>query len=287
MRFSAQHPLWSWCCRHSAWVFNRFQATQGTTSYELVYGRPYDGKVCRYGEVVHAYVKPKQGYKADPKWKIGICLGKSETQDCWIIGDGSRVFLSRSIRRVEQSWQSFLSCFKAFSAYSWEYQTNFGGRIVPSKRLIAVVEGPAASLPVEDLEKLAEDDKEAYEVITFARSYAGKIDQRKDDEEAEKEKATEEEEKRIREDKKVSFREEDPALLEVIPIAQAQPLIDEENNQAGPSSGRPSSSPRTTAQKQASMEESSEQDSGLQEAEAHYGEASSWLGDDEPGSKEG
>ena len=134
LRFSAQHPLWSWCCRHSAWVLNRFQATQGTTSYELVYGRPYEGKVCRYGEVVHAYVKPKQGYKADPKSKIGICLGKSETQDCWIIGDGSRVFLSRSIRRVEQSWQSFLSCFKAFSAFSWEYQTNFGGRIVPSKR---------------------------------------------------------------------------------------------------------------------------------------------------------
>ena len=262
LRFNAQHPLWSWCCRHSAWVLNRFQATQGTTSYELVYGRPYDGKVCRYGEVVHAYVKPKQGYKADPKWKIGICLGKSETQDCWIIGDGSRVFLSRSIRRVEQSWQSFLSCFKAFSAYSWEYQTNFGGRIVPSKRLTAVVEGPAASLPVEDLEKLAEEDKEAYEVITFARSYAGKIDQRKEDEEeAEKEKTIEEEEKRIREDKKVSFREEDAGLLEVIPIAEGQPLIDEENNQAGPSSGRAPSSPRTTARKQVSMEESSEQDS--------------------------
>ena len=204
----------------------------------------------------------QQGYKADPKWKIGICLGKSETQDCWIIGDGSRVFLSRSICRVEQSWQSFLSCFKAFSAYSWEYQTNFGGRIVPSKRLTAVVEGPAAALPVEDLETLAEEDKEAYEVITFARSDAGKIDQRKDDdEEAEKEKASEEEERRIREDNKVSFREEDAGLLEVIPIVQVPPLIDEENNQAGPSSGRQPSSPRTTAQKQASMEESSEQDS--------------------------
>ena len=124
-----------------------------------------------------------------------------------------------------------------------------------------MVEGPAASLPVEDLEKLAEEDKEAYEVITFARSYAGKIDQRRDDEEAEKEKANEEEEKRIHEDKKVSFREEDSALLEVIPIAQVHPLIDEENNQAGPSSGRQPSSPRTTAQKQACMEESSEQDS--------------------------
>ena len=132
---------------------------------------------------------------------------------------------------------------------------------MPSKRLTAVVEGPAASLPVEDLEKLAEEDKEAYEVITFARSYAGKIDQRKDDEEVEKSKANEEEEKRIREDKKVSFREEDAGLLEMIPIAQVPPLIDEENNQAGPSSVRQPASPRTTAQKQATTEESSEQGS--------------------------
>ena len=182
LRFSAQHPLWSWCCRHSAWIVNRFQATQGTTSYELAYGRPYEGKICRYGEVISAYVKHKQGYKADPRWKLGICLGKSETQDCWIVGDGSRVFLSRSIRRVDQSWKHYLGCFKGFSAYSWEYQTNFGGRIVPSKRLATLVEGPAANLTVEDLEALAEKDREAYEVITFARSYAGKIEERKEEE---------------------------------------------------------------------------------------------------------
>lgn len=39
LRFNNQHPLWTWCCRHAAWTLNRFQVLQGTTSYELVFGR--------------------------------------------------------------------------------------------------------------------------------------------------------------------------------------------------------------------------------------------------------
>ena len=99
LRFNGQRPLWTCTCRHSAWLLNRYQLAQGATSYtsyELVHGRPYKGKLGQYGEVVFAYTKPKQGFKADPRWKVGICLGKSELQDAWVIGDGSRVFLRSS-----------------------------------------------------------------------------------------------------------------------------------------------------------------------------------------------
>ena len=95
-----------------------------------------------YGEVCFAYSKPKQGFKADPRWKVGICLGKTEIQDAWVIGDGNRVFLSRSLRRVSNANKQYLSCYQNFTAYSWEFQQNFGGRIVPSKRLAAMVTGP-------------------------------------------------------------------------------------------------------------------------------------------------
>ena len=100
LRFQRQHPLWSWACRHAAWTLNRYQVLRGTTSFELTHGKAYDGKMCPFGEVVFAYSKQKQGFKADPKWKVGICLGKTEVQDAWVIGDGNRVFLSKSIRRV-------------------------------------------------------------------------------------------------------------------------------------------------------------------------------------------
>ena len=88
--------------------------------YKL-YGRPSEGKVCRYGEVVFAYVPAKAGYKADPR-KSAFALGKVRP---WTAGSLEMVC---SIRRVDQSWKRYLSCFKSFSAYSWEYyQTNFGG----------------------------------------------------------------------------------------------------------------------------------------------------------------
>ena len=73
-----------------------------------------------------AYSKPKQGIKADPRWKVGICLGKTEVQDAWVIGDGNRVFL----RRVADASTKYLACYQGFTAYPWEFQQNFGGRIV-------------------------------------------------------------------------------------------------------------------------------------------------------------
>lgn len=51
LRFSSQHPLWTWACRHSAWLLNKFQAGRGATSHELVHGKAYEGKVSPYGEV--------------------------------------------------------------------------------------------------------------------------------------------------------------------------------------------------------------------------------------------
>ena len=51
-----------------------------------------------FGEVCFAYGKPKQGYMADPKWRLGIYLGKTELQDNWVIGDVNKVYLSRSLR---------------------------------------------------------------------------------------------------------------------------------------------------------------------------------------------
>ena len=118
LRFQRQHPLWSWACRHAAWTLSRYQVLRGTTSFELTHGKAYDGKMCPFGEVVFAYSKRKQGFKADPKWKAGVCLGKTEVQDAWVIGDGDRVFLSKSIRRVTDASTKYIARYQGFTAYS-------------------------------------------------------------------------------------------------------------------------------------------------------------------------
>ena len=44
------------------------------------------------------------------------------------------VVLSKCIRRTDQDWSKYLAIHKSFNAYSWECQTNFGGRIIATKR---------------------------------------------------------------------------------------------------------------------------------------------------------
>ena len=43
------HGLWSWAARHACWLLNKFQATRGTTSHELVHGKPYTGALAPFG----------------------------------------------------------------------------------------------------------------------------------------------------------------------------------------------------------------------------------------------
>ena len=261
LRFHHQHPLWSWACRHAAWTLNRYQVLRGTTSFELTHGKAYDGKMCPFGEVVFAYSKQKQGFKADPRWKVGICLGKTEVQDAWVIGDGNRVFLSRSLRRVADASTRYVACYQAFTAYSWEFQQNFGGRIVPSKRVATMVGGPLLGLPTAETKGIALDDDDAREIIAFSKSYAGKLEEVKDLVEVAQRKPGEQEvlteEQKLAEEKKQDYVEEKI----VIPETRAQDAhsIDEARNQAGPS--MPMSTPRSSAQKMSLEVDGGEEDS--------------------------
>eukprot|EP00913_Durusdinium_trenchii_P032259 g30204.t1 len=264
LRFQSQHPIWSWACRHSAWLINRFQPFHGSTSFELAHGRAYEGKLCNFGEVCFAYCKPKQGYKADPKWRLGIYLGKTELQDNWVIGDANKVYLSRCLRRMSGASKKNLMCYKGFTAYSWEYQQNFGGRIVPSKRMASMV-GVPMSRALPPSSGVSPDDVDAQEVLAFVKSYAGKREEARELVEDEPNRVEGREggeqkslaELQLAEDKKQDFVEEEvPELVKV-----SNPMvIDERRNQAGPSAPRPKpqqlvSTPRSTASKTGMVEQ--------------------------------
>ena len=103
LKLNTNHGLWSWAARHACWMLNRYQASKGITSYELVHGRSYDGLVVPFGNPVYAYTKPQSG-KGNPKWRLALFLGKTEGQDAWLVGDGSQVMLTRSVRRIDRPW---------------------------------------------------------------------------------------------------------------------------------------------------------------------------------------
>ena len=128
--FGSGHPLWGWAARHAAWLINRFQPYKGRTRNEVIYGHTYRGAISKFADPVYGYVKVGNK-KGDPKWKLCLCIGKTEAQDAYIIAESHQVMLTKSIRRVDQSWQKHLAYYVSFQAHSREFQTNFGGRIAP------------------------------------------------------------------------------------------------------------------------------------------------------------
>ena len=186
LTYNTNHTLWSWASRHACWLLNRYQATKGITSYELVHGRNYDGAVVPFGCPVYAYVKPQSG-KGNPRWRMALFLGKTDGQDAWIVGDGSQIMLTRSIRRVNRPWTGFLSYFQNFVTASWEYQTNFGGRIIPTKRAVTGIPLRTGSMPALESVFFKYKDEEAEEVKRYAQSREGLAEHEQEIEEARQE----------------------------------------------------------------------------------------------------
>ena len=182
LTFPCDHPLWSWAGRHAAWCLNRYQVSKALTTFEVTHGKRYSGKVAGFGEPVYGYCKARG--KADAKWRVGLFLGKTEAQDAWIIGDGVDVMLTRSIRRIDQPWTNFLAYFSGLQTHSFVYQTNFGGRIVPTKRKITPQRQEGRLLPkLSEIEKRFADE-EATLVMAYARSREGRLEAQREVQEA-------------------------------------------------------------------------------------------------------
>ena len=74
-----RHLLFSWAVCHSAWVLDRFSLKANITAYELVRGHSYRGKLA--SSVSLCFVGDTTKKKGDAKWRQGIFLSKSVTND--------------------------------------------------------------------------------------------------------------------------------------------------------------------------------------------------------------
>ena len=89
IEISTSSPIWTWAMRHAAWVINRFSVTagRGITSFELLSGKPYTGKVCQFGEPVFGFQKSHS--KGNPQWRRMVFLGKIDPQDSYLLYNGT------------------------------------------------------------------------------------------------------------------------------------------------------------------------------------------------------
>eukprot|EP00435_Cladocopium_sp_Y103_P064564 s72_g26.t1 len=131
VEFSTSNALWSWALRHASWVLNRFNTNQGMSAYELVTGKSYKGSTCVFGEPLFGYFKTNN--KGSAKWTRMLFMGKVDPQDSFILYNGTNLVLVKSVRRIKTDWGGHLAFYLNFKCPSFDYQSGFGGRVIPTK----------------------------------------------------------------------------------------------------------------------------------------------------------
>ncbi|CAE7041880.1 unnamed protein product [Symbiodinium sp. CCMP2592] len=103
VKVASLDAMHAWAWRHASFIQQRFTRSQGQTPFELACGRPYQGKLVCIGETVYGRVK--SAVKGQPRWGIGLWLGKLGCSDGHIVFTASGHFLAcRSIRRLPQTY---------------------------------------------------------------------------------------------------------------------------------------------------------------------------------------
>ena len=73
------------------------------TGYERSSGRFNSGKVALFGECVLGFLRTS--LKGRAQWTHGIWLSETANNDCHIIGTASGIFVTRSIRRLPDTFK--------------------------------------------------------------------------------------------------------------------------------------------------------------------------------------
>ena len=114
LTITTDHPLMPWLVRHSAWLVSRYlvHSADRRTSYFRRWEREYNSHVCQFGEAIH-FKRNQPAHmvqKLELHWNPGIWLGRCTGSNEHIVGTSSRVYKTRSVRRMPESrhWQTEL-----------------------------------------------------------------------------------------------------------------------------------------------------------------------------------
>ena len=102
------HPIHGWAARHAAWLLCRFQmhSTTKSTPFQLLFGRPYKGKICSFGSTVYC-LDPKVT-KYQQAWRKGIWVGKDGMDQDLVVYGSNRLLRSRAVRLCAQEYDGGL-----------------------------------------------------------------------------------------------------------------------------------------------------------------------------------
>ena len=130
LKISPEHPLMSWSFVHASFLLNRYVTFGNQTPFELVTGREYSGKICEFAEPILAYTYAAPMPKGGARWEEAIFLTKATTNDMFVVGVGNSIKLTRSIKRIFESWRDKMHLHHEFCVPSWMVEIR-GNRLTP------------------------------------------------------------------------------------------------------------------------------------------------------------
>ena len=100
------------------------------TPYERTCSAAYKGKLVPYGEPIFAQVVPKR--KGNARWLKALFLGKTRSNDQFIVASRSGVRVCRSVRRTGHAWSEDKDLYENVAGQPWDYSSGvYETRLVP------------------------------------------------------------------------------------------------------------------------------------------------------------
>ena len=119
-------PLHSWAWRHAAWLRMRYSRTGGASPFQITTGRPYNGNLVCFGEVV--YGRLKSSVKGKPRWVKMLALGKLAVSDLQNGITASGMFITtRSVRRLPEPYDP--EFYKVLRDMTWSQSGFLSGHL--------------------------------------------------------------------------------------------------------------------------------------------------------------
>ena len=108
-RIPISHPVMAWMVEHvGALLTNYHIHDDGSTGYEKLHGTPCREKIAEFGETVFYFIPKHHRQKLDPRWRLGVFLGRAWGADQNIIGrPAGSITRARAMVRICSSkrWQ--------------------------------------------------------------------------------------------------------------------------------------------------------------------------------------
>ena len=169
--FKETSVLHSWALMHASWLLNRYHVSNstGVTAYMSVKGRPYRGRVCCFGELVHGLDPLQAKYRS--QWRPGAWLGKDGQDHDLVLVGPNEVVRCKAVRKTGEHWDGELLCSASIGPWDLRRGVHTKVEVQPLKHPVPELLSDAPQTDRKSKKDKSPVDPDAEEVLKYAREH--------------------------------------------------------------------------------------------------------------------